>query len=473
MSKTNYTKLANSIMELVGGKENVSYFARCTTRLRFNLKDRGLVKIDEIGKVSGVLGSQWSGEQLQIIIGPDVDDAYKAICEIANFNEEDAIDEELDDAAIIKENSDQNQKSAKTIIKKFFSKMVDGLVGSISPLIPMLIGGGMIKIIALLMNQAGVSPDNTTYMILSWVGNAFLYSFPVFLGATSAKKFGVNQGIGMLLGALLISPDFISAVSSGTALDFLGLPVYSGSYSSSVIPIIITVWVLSKLQRFLDKYSPKSLKGMLVPTLSLLIMVPIMLVVTAPLGFYIGKYVSGGILWLYNRFGFIGIAVLTGFKPLLVMTGMHLGMIPVVVNNFAVLGFDPIWLPASIVSNFNQGFACLAVGIKTKDKDLRSIAFSSALTVFLAGVTEPAMYSVTIKYRKPMVASIVGGIVAGVILGAFKVVCYTMPGNTGILSLPTFMGSTSSNLIILLIAIAVGAVITFIGTWITFKEEKR
>lgn len=361
----------------------------------------------------------------------------------------------------------------KFSFKDLFSKMLDGFVGCISPLIPMLIGGGMIKVIALIMNLAGVPADNTTYLILTWVGNAFLYFLPIFLGATAAKKFGANQGLGMLLGGLLISKDFIDAVAAGTELSFLGLPVYSGNYASTVVPIILSVWVLSKVEPVVSKYSPKSLKTALVPTVSLLIVVPIMLVITAPLGFYIGRYVSSAVIWLYDRIGFVGLAILTGFKPLLVMTGMHLGLITVVVNNFAVLGYDPFYIPASFCSNMNQAAACLAVGLKTKNKELRSVAFSAALTAFLPGVTEPAMYSVTIKYKKPMTAAIIGGLVAGALLGILKVICYAMPGNTGIFSIPVFIGGDNSSVINLLIAAISGIVVTFIATWILGFEDEE
>ena len=365
--------------------------------------------------------------------------------------------------------------SSKFSFKDFFANILDGFIGCITPLIPMFIGGGMIKVIALIVNLAGVPADNTTYMILTWVGDAFIYFMPIFLGATAAKKFGANQGLGMLLGGVLMAKGYMDAVAAGTSLNFLGLPVYSGNYTSTVVPIILSVWVLSKIEPLVSKYSPKSLRTTLVPTISLLIVVPIMLVVTAPLGFYIGKYVSAAVIWLYNNFGFLGLAILAGFKPLLVMTGMHLGMIPVVINNFAVLGFDPFYIPAGFISNLNQTTACLAVGLKTKNKDLRSVAFSSAFTAFLSGVTEPAMYSVTIKYKKPMTAAIIGGIVGGALLGILgNVASYVMPGNMGILSIPVFIGGDGSGLRNLLIASVAGMVVTFAATWILgFEDEEE
>ena len=284
-----YEKLAKTILDSIGGKENITYFQHCTTRLRFNLKDRSIVKISDIENVDQVLGSQWSNDELQIIIGPAVADAYAEICEFGNLQREEAIDEDLDG----------NAEKKKVALKSVLMGIMDGISGCITPIIPMMIGGGMIKVFYMLANMVGILPEtSSTYQILYWLGDAFIYFFPVFLGATAAKKFGANQGVGMLLGALLIYPSFIAMATEGAAMSIFGLPVYVANYSTTVIPIILTVYILSKVEKLINRYCPDILKSFVVPTGSLLVMLPIMLVVTAPLGYYIGTYVAEAVIWI-------------------------------------------------------------------------------------------------------------------------------------------------------------------------------
>ncbi|MFQ7171582.1 MAG: PTS transporter subunit EIIC [Thomasclavelia ramosa] len=385
-----YEKLAKTILDSIGGKENITYFQHCTTRLRFNLKDRSIVKISDIENVDQVLGSQWSNDELQIIIGPAVADAYAEICEFGNLQREEAIDEDLDG----------NAEKKKVALKSVLMGIMDGISGCITPIIPMMIGGGMIKVFYMLANMVGILPEtSSTYQILYWLGDAFIYFFPVFLGATAAKKFGANQGVGMLLGALLIYPSFIAMATEGAAMSIFGLPVYVANYSTTVIPIILTVYILSKVEKLINRYCPDILKSFVVPTGSLLVMLPIMLVVTAPLGYYIGTYVAEAVIWIYETIGFLGVSILCALLPLMVMTGMHTMMTPYWTSAFASLGYDPFFLPAMILSNMNQFAATLAVSLKAKTKKVKSTAMSCAVTAIVGGVTEPAMFGITFKYK--------------------------------------------------------------------------
>lgn len=461
MSK--YEGLATNLLPAVGGKENITYFQHCTTRLRFNVKDRSIVDVKMIEQMDKVIGVQWSNDELQVIIGPAVADAYQAICKYGGLELQSGIDENLD------ENITKKQRSMKSILMS----IMDGISGCITPLIPMMIGGGMVKVIYMLANMAGVLPDtSTTYQILYWVGDAFIYFFPVFLGATAAKKFGANQGLGMLLGALLIYPSFISAANEGISMTFMQLPVYVTNYSSTVIPVIMSVFVFSKIEKLINKGIPDILKSCLVPTISLLIMIPLMLVVVAPIGYYIGTYISSGISWVYTTIGFVGVALLCALLPLLVVTGMHTMMTPYWTSAFASLGYDAFFLPAMIISNFNQATAALAVGIKAKNKKIKSTAISCAATAYIAGVTEPAMFGITLKYKKPMYAAIIGNAAAGIIIGLLHVACYAFPGSGGLFAIVTFVGPETTNLIYFLIAVVIGMILTFVLTIIFgFDEE--
>lgn len=458
-----YDNLANTLYTAIGGKENISYFQHCTTRLRFNLKDRGLVDMKAIESAEKVMGTQWSNEELQVIIGPAVAEAYDYICKKWGVTAESAVDENLD--------GDLGKK--KITPKSMFTGILDAVSGSITPLIPMMIGGGMVKVLYMLLNMAGILPEtSTTYQILYWLGDAFIYFLPVFLGATSAKKFGTNQGLGMLLGALLIYPSFIEAIGAGTPLTVFGLPVYSASYASTVIPIILTTWVMSKVEKLISKACPDFLKACLVPTFTLLIMTPLMLVVLAPLGYFIGTYIAAAIIWVYETIGFLGVAVLAALLPLMVMTGMHTMMTTYWVTAFSTLGFDAFFLPAMIWSNLNQAMACAAVGLKAKKTNARSTALSCAATAFIAGVTEPAMFGVTMKYKKPFYAAMIGNAAAGLAGGLLHVACYAFPGSGGLFAIVTFVGP-NGNLAKFLIAMAIGMAVTFVITWVLGIDEEE
>lgn len=463
MSKK-YENLCKTVLPAIGGKDNVEYFQHCTTRLRFNIKDRGLVDLNAIENADKVLGTQWSNDELQIIIGPSVAEAYEQMCEMGGFKKEAALDENLDG---------EIKEKKKITLKSIAMGMLDGVSGSITPIIPMMIGGGMIKVICLICNMIGILPETSgTYQVLSWLGDAFIYFFPVFLGATSAKKFGANQGLGMLLGALLIYPSFITAVTEGNSVTIFGLPVYMANYSSTVIPVIISVWVLSKIEKPISKICPDMIKSFAVPTLCLLIMLPVMLVVTAPLGYYIGTFVSDAVIWLYETIGFVGVSILCTFLPLMIMTGMHTMFTPYWTTAFANLGLDYFFLPANIISNYNQFAACLAVALKAKNKNIKSTALSCAITAFIGGVTEPAMFGVTIKYKKPLYASMIGNAVGGLIAGLLGVACYAFPGSGGIFAAVTFVGP-NNNMFKFLVAAVVGMVVTFILTYIFGIDEKE
>ena len=456
-----YDEIAKELIDCIGGKENTVYFQHCTTRLRFNVKDREKVDLKRIEKTEKVLGTQWSNDELQIIIGPAVAELYDVMCDVGGFEKLAAVDEVLDDGP------------KKITPKSVFMGILDAISGSITPIIPMMIGGGMIKVLYMLLNMAGVLPaESTTYQILTWVGDAFIYYFPIYLGMTSARKFGANQGVGMLLGAILVYPSFIEAVNGGAALSIFGLPVYMTNYASTVIPVILSTFVLSKIEKVVNKYSPDFLKATLVPTISLLIMIPLMLVVLAPMGYYVGTYITSAIIWVYEKIGFLGVAILAALLPLMVMTGMHTLMATYWVTAFSTLGYDLFFLPAMILSNLNQASATAAVAVKAKSEKVKSTALSCAITALIAGVTEPAMFGITVKYKKPLYAAMIGNAIGGLIAGLMKVACYAFPGSGGIFAIVTFVGP-NNNIVWFLVAAVIGMIATFVLTWMFGFEEEE
>lgn len=457
MAKRKYEALADSVVTLIGGKENIEFFTHCVTRLRFNVKDKSLVNKDEIDKVEGVLGSQWSGEQYQVIIGQSVGDAYQLICEKTGLSKQEAIDENLDE-----------KPKGKFSITALF----DAMAGCMAPLTHILIGAGFIKIIAMLLQMGGIlSTDSSTYLILSFVGDAGFYFLPIFIGATAAKKFGANMGLGMLIGAMFIHPNFMAAVSSGTPLDFIGIPVYPTSYASTIFPVLISVWVMAPIEKFFAKISPDVVRSITEPLLTLLVMIPLALCVLGPAGAFLGTYVSKVIIWLYNVTGFLGVATFAALCPLLVITGMHGALMPYMMQSFSSLGWEPIVLTGMVISNLNQGAASAAVAFKSKKTDVKSVASGCAATAILGGVTEPAMFGVSFKYKTPLYGAMIGSFVGACVAGFGKAVAYALTGSAGIFALPVYLPGGMSNLLWMVAGCVIGVVVTFVVTYILYKDE--
>lgn len=456
--KERYEDLANSVIDLVGGKDNITFFTHCVTRLRFNVKDKSAVKKDEIDQIQGVMGCQWSGDQLQIIIGQAVGDAYQLICKKTGLEAQEAVNENLDGSK-----------------KKFsINAIFDGISGCITPLIPVLIGAGFIKIIILLGELSGLlTAGGATHTVLTFVGDAGFYFLPVFVGATAAKKFGANMGLGMLMGAIFIHPSFISAITEGTALTVYGIPVYATSYTSTIFPVLITVWVMAPIERFFAKHSPDAIRSITEPLFTLIVMLPLALCALGPIGAFLGTYLSEGIIWLYNTTGFLGVAVLSAVLPWLVMTGMHSALTPYALNSFATIGYEPIVITANIISNINQGAACAAVAVKTKDENLKSTAASCAITAVVGGVTEPAMYGVNLRLKTPMYGAMIGSFIGAAVAGFGKAYAYALTGSAGLFAFPIYISDNMSNLIWMVAGVVIGFIATFIATYILYKATDK
>lgn len=465
-NKEKYAELADKVLDLIGGKENIEFFTHCVTRLRFNLKDQSLAKKEEIEKIPGVIGCQWQNGQLQIIIGQAVGDAYKLICQKGGITEANAIDENLDSQA---------EKGKKKItVGGIIGGILDGISGCLTPAIPLLIGCGMIKVIVLILETFGlVGAESATYQILSFVGDAGFYFLPVIVGGNAAKKFGVNVGLGMVIGAMLIYPSFVSGVAGGTAFSFLGIPIYGASYTSTIFPVILCVWVMAPIEKFFAKHSPASLRSIIEPLCTLLIMIPLAFCLLAPAGAFLGNYVSTFVIWLYDTIGFVGVAVLSAAMPFLIMTGMHSAFVPYLLQMFGSVGYEPIFFTALVISNINQGASALAVAVKTKDKNIRSTGLSSAITAIVAGVTEPAMYGINLKLKKPMLGAMIGSAIAGAFAGLMKVYIYAFAGASSVIAIPCFISENHMNVVWLCVSIVIGIVATFITTFILYKDEKN
>lgn len=451
-----YQELIDSIVDLVGGKDNVSYFAHCVTRLRFSVKDKGLVQKEAVDKISGVLGSQWSGEQYQVIVGQEVDQVYKAICKAHGMTQEGALDEDLGDG--------KRRFSA--------SSLLDALTGSIIPLTPIIMGYGLIKVLLIVLSMTGLLAEtDPTYITIDFVATACLYFLPIYVGSTAAKKFGSNQSIGMVMGGMLMSPTLIAAVSSGEPLSVFGLNIPLVSYASSFFSTILAVYVAGLLEKLAKKYLPAFLHMVLVAPLVILVMIPLNLCFIGPIGYYLGSYISTAMIWVYETIGFVGVVLIAVLKPLLVMTGMHTGFTPYVINAFTNVGYEPFYAVGTTISNVMQGVACVAVGVRSKDETTKSDAFAAAVPALVTGVIEPAMYGVNLRLKTPMVSAMVGSAVAGLYAGLMHVAMYAM-SNGGLLGIVGFVSADNPmNIIHTVIALAIGAVVTFVVAFVTYKDD--
>ena len=447
----NYGELAKIIFEKVGGEKNISFLTHCATRLRFNLKDDKKADIEGLKNTKGKMGVVNKGGQFQVIIGSDVGSVYKELAELGNFT--DGVGED-------------NKKQGPIV------RVFDTIAGIFTPIIPAITGAGMIKcILALLISFKLIETTSQTYAILNFMGDAAFYFFPFLLANSAAKKFKCNPYIAMTIAGVLLHPNFAAMKTAGDPVSFLGLPVTLAGYSSSVIPIILGVWFMSFVEPIADKLSPKVVKFFTKPLITILVTAPVLLIVLGPLGTIIGDGIASGIALLDSYASWLVPLVVGTFTPLLVMTGMHYGLIPIGINNVATAGFDTVVGPGMLASNIAQGGAALAVALKTKNKELKQLATSSGLTA-VCGITEPAMYGVNLALKKPLYAAMIGGGVSGLYLGITGVGRF-VTGSPGLLALPGYIGGEgSANIINACIGAGIAFAVSFISALILGFEDK-
>lgn len=459
---TKFRELSTHVVELLGGSDNIEQFAHCVTRLRFNVRDTTKVQAAEIEKLGGVLGSQWAGHQFQVIIGQSVGDAYKMIMKVHALSGAGGVDEVLD--------ADLRASQRRRFR---VSDVIDAIAGSVVPVIPVLIGCGMLKVLLLLLTQVGwLDAAGSTYLLLSWAADAGFYFLPVLIGKTAAKRFGANEGLGMVLGAMLVYPAFVAAVTDGTALTFLGIPVYGASYAYSVFPAILAAALLAPVQRFFGRISPDAIRSLSEPLLTLLVMVPVTMLAIAPAGAFLGQYLSEAMLWLYDVTGPLGVAVMAAAVPLLVITGMHAAFTPYLIQMFSTVGREPIFIPAMVINNINQGVAAAAVALRTRDKRLRTTAISTAVTAIVGGVTEPAMFGINLRLRRPLYGAMIGSFAGGLYVGLQDVAAHAFITSGGLFAVPGFIGPDGTKDVVnLVIGWVIGAVVTFAVTLLLYREK--
>lgn len=447
-------KTAQQILKEVGGESNVSHLTHCVTRLRFNLKSLDNVDEQKIKNISGVVGVVNKGGQFQVIIGPDVPIVYAEIMKLGDFG-------------AAKSAGEPEPEEKKGIV----NLILDTVAGIFSPIMGIIAGAGMIKaLLSILVLFNAIDTSGTLYYFLSFIADASYYFLPIFLAASAAKKFGCNMQMAMLMGAILLHPKFseLSSTYDGV-VTVIGLPVRLATYSSSVIPIILIVFALSYVEKFVEKITPKVIKFIARPLLTILIMAPISFVVLGPLGGIVGDGLVAVLLSIEKIAPWILPTVIGAFMPFLVMTGMHYSLLPAYVNSLSALGYETIIGPGNLPSNIAQGAAALCVAVKTKNKEFRQLSVSGGITALL-GVTEPALFGVNLRLKKPLIATTIGGGLGGLYAGITGVQRYG-GGGAGLAAIGLYVGEDPKNVINALIAAGIAFVATFAILWFIGFED--
>ncbi|TCP67320.1 beta-glucoside-specific PTS transporter subunit IIABC [Baia soyae] len=429
-----YDQLAKDILKNVGGKENINSLAHCVTRLRFQLKDESRANTEVLKSMDGVITVMQSGGQYQVVIGNHVPDVYKAVVDVGG----------LDAQAPVNTNEDDKKQG-------LFNRIIDIFSSIFTPILGVLAATGMIKgFNELFVTLEWFTRESGTYQILNAVGDSLFYFFPIFLGYTVSKKFGGNPFIGMAIGAALVYPA-LSGLSGGEPLytlfagtmfespihiTFLGIPVILMSYASSVIPIIFAASFGAKVEKELNRVIPDVVKAFLVPFLTLLIVVPLTFLIIGPITTWGGQLLGQATLWVYHLSPLVAGLLLGGFWQVFVIFGLHWGIIPIGMNNIAVSHMDPIQ-PLAFSAAFAQIGVVLAVWLKTSDKKIKTLGIPAFISGIF-GVTEPAIYGITLPLKKPFIISCIAAGIGGAISGVFGSVNY-MVGGLGIFELPVYV----------------------------------
>ncbi|NFD75955.1 PTS beta-glucoside transporter subunit EIIBCA [Clostridium botulinum] len=449
-----YKKVGLQVLELVGGTKNVNKLTHCATRLRFELNDKSKVQMKKLENLPGVISVVDKGGQFQVIIGNDVQTAYRAI-----INET---------SSLINSPNKQHNKNVEK--ENIVSRFISIISTTFTPMIPAITGAGMIKAVLSILSLTGLlSADSQTYYLLDTIADAAFFFMPILLSYGAAIKFECNPILAITIAGALLHPNLASLMTSGKAVYFIGIPVRLTNYAGSVLPIIITVWAMSYIEKFAEKISPSIIKFFTKPLIILLLTAPLALIVIGPFGTYLNDLVAAVAEFINGKASWLIPLLMGAFQPFLVVTGTAWAMTPIATMQLTNNGSEMINGPGMLASNIAQGAATLCVAVKSKNKNLKQLAASAGTTALL-GITEPSLYGVTLKLKKPLIAAMIGGGCAGIYAGLSGLVRYAFV-SPGLAALPAFIGKNPMNIIHALITCLIAFVVTFVLTWILGFED--
>lgn len=450
----NYEETAKKILDLVGGKANISYATFCMTRLRLTLKDKGLLDNDAIQNLPEVVGTKYVGAQYQVIIGPDVEHVYKAFCKLCDIKENTGMDEKID----------TDLPKEKLSVKKIVNNVMDVIGACVAPMLPIITAAGLLKMIVAILGPSmlNILPETNDMMrLLTFVGDAGFYFFPVYVAYAGAKKFNTNIPMALFIAGILLHPTLINIVADGKPFTVFGIPMILTTYSMNFLPMILITWVMSYIEKFLNKIIPNNLRALLFPLLLILIMLPLSLCILGPIGSLLGQGIANAIIKLHTIFGPITIGIVAALWPLLIATGMHQALIAIGLSYIATAGCDTSILVGAVISNYPMIAIGLAFLIKAKSAEDRSYGSSSFITLTLGGISEPTLFGIILRYKKAILYLLTGGFIGGIYAGIMKVAVYFI-GSGNILVLLGFGGANPNSLIHGVIACVIAFIVTFV-----------
>lgn len=454
-------KIAEAVLNAIGGKENIDSVFHCATRLRFTLKSMEPVKQEILKNTDGVLGIKQVGtsNSFQVIIGPNVGMVYEDLCKLSKIEEHEAINENLD----------ENLGSSKHTfnIKTLFSSVLNYIMNSMAPIIPVLVGVSIWKTIGVLCGPSMlnlISEKNDFYILCNFLFSALFYFLPVFIGYTAAKQMKVDPIWGMFLGTLIIVPEFVSLVGKLKTFSVFGIPAPVSNYSQQFLPVLIGVWILKYVLKLLNKYIPAVISSLFVPIITVVIMTIIMFVICAPIGSYIGNIFAKIFMYLGSSpapIRIVSMAILAGIIPIMILFGVHVAIYVAALAAGTVAGYEAFFFPCMIVASF--ALYGMSFGAIFKFKKTKGVATGAFISGFFAGITEPSLYGVTLKSKSSIAVSIIASAIGGLLAGIFGLKC-SLLASVSILSLiPFFTVNSTMNIILGVVASAASFIIAALG----------
>lgn len=453
-NKINYEELGGIILPYIGGKENIHKLTHCATRLRFELQNRDIVDVDSIKAIDGVIDVVEGGGQFQIIIGTNVQTVYKSLNRILASSD----------------NAVNTSSSEKPVKKSLLERFMNTISTIFTPMIPAITGAGMIKaILAILVLTKAIDTNGHTYYILNMISDAAFYFLPMLLAYGAALKFECNPILSITLAGVLLHPSWIALVNGNEAASLFAIKLTLVDYSGSVLPIIITVWIQSFIEKYADKYSPEMIKFFTKPLITILLTGILALLFIGPLGSKLNDMVASIANVLNAKVSWLIPLLMGSLQPVMLLTGTAWSLTPIATMQIAKNGYEQVNGPGMLASNIAQGGATLAVALKAKDKELKQLAASTGFTALL-GITEPSLFGVTVKLKTPLIAAMIGGGVGGIYAGLSGLVRYAFV-SPGLTALPVFIGENPMNIVHAIITCIISFAVSFVVSFFITKIE--
>ena len=442
----NYAALANDVVSALGGKDNIVAVTHCMTRLRFVLKDETLTDAARLKSISGVLGVVRNDNQCQVIVGNTVSQAYREVISLLPTNLQPVVPE----------------GPQKMTLRRIGAGILDALIGTMSPL-------------AMILEMTGVLAKGApTLTILTVIGDGAFFFLPLMVAASAAVKFKTNMSLAIAIAGVLVHPGFIELMAKaaqGEHVEFAFIPVTAVKYTYTVIPALVMTWCLSYIERWVDRMTPAVTKNFLKPMLIVLIAAPLAIVLIGPLGIWIGSAISALVYTIHGYLGWLSVAIMGALWPLLVMTGMHRVFTPTIIQTIAETGKEGMVMPSEIGANLSLGGSSLAVAWKTKNPELRQTALAAAASAIMAGISEPALYGVAVRLKRPLIASLISGFICGAVAGMAGLASHSMAAPGLFTSVQFFDPANPMTIVWVFGVMALAVVLSFVLTLMLGFED--